>query len=266
MSTKEKQEKLATVDRIVVLNGGEAHVTDISQWSPGVDEGKPGVFSNNAYLIKHGDDWMLWDTGLQDDLINVPGGRVVAHDVRGIVTRTLASQFEEIGVKPEEILHVAISHAHFDHVGNSRSFSKAKWYVQEAEYIAMFGPDYKKYGFIPDLYETMKDHLVIITGDEYDVFGDGSIIIYSTPGHTPGHQSMLVRLPKYGSVLLGGDVAHFWSNFSSRRVPHMNSDKELTKQSMDKVAAVVKAESAKLWLNHDYEQNKTIPHAPMWIE
>jgi N-acyl homoserine lactone hydrolase len=252
MCHEEKQKKPATVDCLTVLDGGEAHVTDISQWSPGVDEGKPAVLSNHAYLIKHGDDWMLWDT--------------VVHNVRGIVTRTLASQLEELGVKPKEVTHIAFSHAHFDHVGNSRYFSKARWYIQEAEYNAMFGPDYEKYGFIPDLYETMKDHQLVFTGEEYDVFGDGSVIIYSTPGHTPGHQSMLVRLPKYGSVLLGGDVAHFWSNFSYRRIPSMNTNKEQTKQSMDKVDAITRAEGAKLWLNHDYEQNKTIPHAPMWIE
>ncbi len=77
---------------------------------------------------------------------------------------------------------------------------------------------------------------------------------------------MLVRLPKYGPVLLGGDVAHFWSNFSCRRIPSMNANREQTKLSMDKVDAIIKAQGAQLWLNHDYEQNKTIPHAPMWIE
>lgn len=74
---------LATIDRLAVLTGGEAHVTDVSQWSPGVNEGKSMRFSNNAYLIKHGNDWLLWDTGLQDDLIEIPDGKVVAHGVRG---------------------------------------------------------------------------------------------------------------------------------------------------------------------------------------
>jgi len=265
MSGIEEHGTPATVDRVAVLDGGEAHVTDISQWSPGVGEGKPAVFSNNAYLIKHGDDWTLWDTGLNDDLIAVPGGKVVAHGVRGVVTKTLASQLEEIGVTPGEVAHIAFSHAHFDHVGSSRYFSAARWYAQEAEYAAMFGSDYAAYGFVPDLYATMKDRPVVIAGEEYDVFGDGSVVIYGTPGHTPGHQSLLVRLRTYGPVLLGGDVAHSRDNFRHRRVPRMNSGREQTGRSMDKVDAIARAAGATLWLNHDAEQTKSIPHAPAWI-
>ena len=257
--------KSATIDRLAVLNGGEAHVTDISQWSPGVNEGKPMVFSNNAYLIKHGNDWLLWDTGLQDDLIEIPDGKTVVHNVRGVVMKTVASQLQGLGVSPEEISHIAFSHAHFDHIGNSRYFSKAKWHVQEAEFDAMFGPDYAQYGFIPDLYKTMRDNLVVVTGEEYDIFGDGSVTIFSTPGHTPGHQSLLVRLAERGPVMLSGDVAHFWDNFCCRRVPYMNVSESRTKESMDKVDAIVHAEGAELWINHDWEQNQTIPHAPEWI-
>lgn len=256
---------LATIDCLAVLNGGEAHVTDISQWSPDVNVGKAKIFSNNAYLMKHGNDWILWDTGLQDDMVDTPGGRVVVHGVRGIVKKTLASQLEELGVKPEEITHIAFSHAHFDHIGNSRYFSKAKWYVQEAEFEAMFGPDPAKYGFIPDLYKTMRDNLVVVTGDEYDIFGDGSVIVFSTPGHTPGHQSLLVRLPTRGPVMLSGDMAHFWDNFCCRRVPYINVSEDMSKESMDKVEEIVAAENAELWINHDWEQSQKIPHAPEWI-
>ena len=261
----ERPRKVATIDRLVVLDGGEAHVTDISQWSPGVNEGQPRVFSNNAYLMQHGDDWLLWDTGLHDDMIQVPGGKVVVHGVRGVVKKTVASQLEELGINPEQIKHIAFSHAHFDHIGNSRYFSKARWYVQEAEFNAMFGPDHAKYGFIPDLYKTMQDNPVVVTGEEYDGFGDGSVTVFSTPGHTPGHQSLLLRLPERGPIMLSGDVAHFWDNFCCRRVPYMNVSEEKTKQSMDKVEAIVAAEGAELWINHDLEQSQRIPHAPEWI-
>ena len=129
----------------------------------------------------------------------------------------------------------------------------------------MFGPDYAQYGFVPDLYQTMRDNLIVITGDEYDIFGDGSVTIVSTPGHTPGHQSVLVRLADRGPVMLSGDMAHFWDNFCCRRVPHMNASEKKTEESMDKVDAMVRAEGAELWINHDWEQNQKIPHAPEWI-
>jgi N-acyl homoserine lactone hydrolase len=266
MNGSAKSETPSTVNRMTVLNGGEAHVTDISQWSPNVNVGQPFVFSNNAYLIQHGDDYLLWDTGLDDEMIKIPGGKVVAHDVRGIVSKTLDEQLQEVGVKPEQITHIAFSHAHFDHVGNSRYFSSAVWHVQQTEYDAMFGPDYQQFGFIPELYECMRNNRLNIVGDRYDVFGDGSVIVYSTPGHTPGHQSLLVRLRHYGPVMLSGDVAHFHNNFCCRRVPLFNFDKPRSIRSMDLVDEIVKAEGAQLWINHDNEQNATIPHAPEWID
>lgn len=256
----------ATVERMFVLNCGEARVSDISQWSPGVNVGKPMTFSNNCYLIRHGNDWMLWDMGMPDDWAQTSEGVFGAHDVRGIVTRTLVSQLDEIGVKPDDIKLIAFSHAHFDHVGNSRLFPRAKWYVQKAEYDVMFEPEYEKYGFVPTLYHTLRNNPVVMLQGDYDVFGDGSVRILSTPGHTPGHQSLLVRLPKTGPVVLSGDVAHFEENFVNRRVPTFNADAEQTRQSMNKVDAVVKNEGAQLWINHDEMQSATIPHAPKSVE
>jgi len=106
---------------------------------------------------------------------------------------------------------------------------------------------------------------VKLQGD-FDVFGDGSVTILSTPGHTPGHQSLLVRLPKTGAVVLSGDMAHFEENFVNRRVPVFNFNAEQSRQSMDKIDAVLKAEHARLWINHDAHQSATIVHAPQFIE
>jgi N-acyl homoserine lactone hydrolase len=255
----------ATAKRMYVLDGGEAKVEDISQWSPGVNVGQPRTFSNNVYLIEHGDDWMVWDTGLDDELTRIPEGKVVAHDVRGVVSRTLASQLAEVGIDPADITIIAFSHAHFDHVGNSRLFRRARWYVQQTEHDAMFGGDHEKYGFLPHLYETMKQNETVTLGGDHDIFGDGSVCIISTPGHTPGHQSLLVRLPGAGAVILSGDVAHFRDNLCHRRVPAFNADKELTRQSMDKIDALTDAEEAQLLINHDAQQNATIRHAPQSI-
>jgi len=102
---------------------------------------------------------------------------------------------------------------------------------------------------------------VKLDGD-FDVFGDGSVRIISTPGHTPGHQSLLVRLPQTGAVVLSGDAAHFQENFVNRRVPGFNFSIEQSRQSMDKIDAILKAEHAQLWINHDAAQSATIDHSP----
>ena len=134
----------ATIERVYVLDGGDAVAPDRSEYSPGIDKGKPVALSCNAYLIRRAGEWILWDTGLDDGLMNEPGGKVVAHNIRGIVTRPIAGQLDEIGVKPADVKTVILSHAHFDHVGNCKLFPHATWYVQKAEHEAMFSRDYKK--------------------------------------------------------------------------------------------------------------------------
>ncbi|WP_226863299.1 N-acyl homoserine lactonase family protein [Mycolicibacterium baixiangningiae] len=256
----------AFADRMFVLDGGTAHVTDISQWSPGVNVGQPATFSNNVYLIGHGDDWMVWDTGLDESLIDIPEGRIFAHDVRGVVTRRLSDQLDEIGVDPTDVAHIAFSHAHFDHVGNSRLFPSATWYVQREEHAAMFGSDFGDYGFLPDLYATMADNQTVVLDGDHDVFGDGSAIVLDTAGHTPGHQSLLVRLRGAGSFVLSGDVTHFCDNFRHRRVPTFNADHGMSRVSMDRVDEVVRTENATLLINHDARQSAMIRQSPQALE
>ena len=104
-----------------------------------------------------------------------------------------------------------------------------------------------------------------LNGD-HDVFGDGSVVILATPGHTPGHQSLLVKLPATGAVVLSGDATHFRDNWENRRVPARNFDKAQTVASMEKIAGVLKRERAVLWINHDREQSAGLPHAPKFLE
>ena len=262
-------DKLTTatpVERIYALDGGIAEVADASIYSPGIDIGKPLSLSCNAYLIRHAGQWILWDTGTGDELVHVPGGRIIAHGIRGVVTRTLKSQLDEIGVDPMDIATLILSHAHFDHVGNARLFPKAKWIVQRKEHDAMFGSDFADFGYSPEMYETLRGNSIQIVEGDHDVFGDGSIRIVSTPGHTPGHCSLAVRLPRSGVVILSGDVAHSERNFIHRRVPSFNFDAGQTRASMDKIERIVRAEEARLWINHDTQQSSAIPHAPQWVE
>ncbi|WP_368911477.1 N-acyl homoserine lactonase family protein [Taklimakanibacter deserti] len=257
---------VTAVERIYDLDGGIAEVADASIYSPGIDVGKPLSLSCNAYLIRRAGQWILWDTGTGDELVTMPGGKIIAHGIRGVVTRTLMSQLAEIGVDPGDVSLLMLSHAHFDHVGNTRLFPKAKWIVQRKEYEAMFGPDFEEYGFSPELYKTLRDNPTEIVEGDHDVFGDGSIRLISTPGHTPGHSSLGVRLPKSGTIILSGDVAHFESNFVHRRVPEFNFDAGQTRASMDKIDGIIRSEGAQLWINHDTVQCATIPHAPQWVE
>jgi glyoxylase-like metal-dependent hydrolase (beta-lactamase superfamily II) len=105
------------------------------------------------------------------------------------------------------------------------------------------------------------DCLYVLDGD-HDVFGDGSVRILSTPGHTPGHQSLLVWLPRAGPIVLSGDLAHFRKNFVNRRVPAFNADAEQTRASMDRIGALVNELEAQLWINHDYRQSATLRRSP----
>jgi glyoxylase-like metal-dependent hydrolase (beta-lactamase superfamily II) len=256
----------AGVQGLYAFYCGEAHIPDISPWSPGFNVGKPMDFSDNCYLIRHGDDWMLWDSGFADALVKTPDGVLGARNMRAMRTRTLASQLAEAGVSPPQVRIIAFSHTHSDHVGNSNLFPTATLYIQQAEYDAAFGPEPAKYGFVPTTYATLRDNPVVKLQGDYDVFGDGSVKIISTPGHTPGHQSLLVRLPKTGPVVLSGDIAHFEENFVNRRAPAFNYDVEQSRRSMDKVDAILKAEHAQLWINHDAKQNAGIAHAPAFVE
>lgn len=252
--------------RLYALYCGEAQIPDISPWSPGFNVGKPMTFSDNCYLIRHGNDWMLWDSGFPDALAASPEGQAGNRGMRMKRTMTLMSQLAELGVEPEQIRVIAFSHTHQDHVGNANLFPNATLYMQQAEYDAAFGPEPAKYGFNPALYDKLRNNPVVKLGGDKDVFGDATVVILSTPGHTPGHQSLLVRLPKAGAIVLSGDMAHFRENFDQRRVPSFNFSKEQTIASMDRIARLLVSERAQLWINHDSAQNASIPHAPQFVE
>jgi glyoxylase-like metal-dependent hydrolase (beta-lactamase superfamily II) len=247
------------LDKLYILNCGEGVAGDISGWSPGVNAGKSMDFVDNCYLMHHNQGWMLWDTGLTDAIAAMPNGQAPA-DPRMTHWRrpqTLASQLEALGVKPADIKYLAISHTHPDHIGNVEMFPQAMLLVQKAEYdwpnplgVGRFKPE----------------HPVTKLEGDHDVFGDGSVIIMATPGHTPGHQSLLVKLPNTGALLLSGDAVHFRSNWESRGVPENNTDKEKTRASMERIAQILAKENAQLWINHDKAQRDTLKLAPAFYD
>src|SRR2546422_10203536 len=234
----------AGVQQLYVLDCGQNVGKDQSRWSPGVNEGKPIEFSDNCYLIRHDKGLLLWDTGAPDAVAAMPDGMVVAN---GAITyrraRTLASQLTELGVKPADVTYVALSHTHGDHVGNVALFGSSTVLIQTAEYDwAMAGPNKPAFAASQKFEQLAGDH---------DVFGDGSVTILSTPGHTPGHQSLLVRLPKTGYIVLSGDAVHFRDNWDNKRVPSMNVNREQTLASLQRIQGVLDERRAQLWINQD---------------
>ena len=250
-----------------VFDCGENQTNDVAGWSPGANAGKYWEFSVNCYLIRHAKGLMLWDAGLSDSIAASPEGVTRGKGaIRSIVRKTLSSQLAEIGVKPEDVTHIAFSHSHADHVGNANYFTQARLFIQEPEYEAAFGPNAAKFGFDPSNYDKLRSDIVLKLNGDYDVFGDGSVTILSTPGHTPGHQSLLVRLPKRGAVVLSGDMTHFQDNWVNRRVPMFNFNQEQSRQSMERIAELLKVNKAQLWINHDKAQSAGIPKSPAYVE
>jgi N-acyl homoserine lactone hydrolase len=247
------------VEKLYVLNCGEGVAGDISRWSPGVNEGKSMDFVDNCYLIKHSQGWFLWDTGIADAVATMPNGLAPA-DPKAVTwhrPKTLAAQLDQLGVKPSDIKAMAISHTHPDHIGNVEMFPNAMLYVQKAEYEwpgANNTPRFKP------------EHPVTELEGDRDIFGDGSLTILSTPGHTPGHQSLLVKLPHTGAVILTGDAVHFKSNWENRGVPVNNFSKDLTLASMQKLSDLMTKEKAQLWINHDKAQRDTLKMSPAFYD
>ena len=152
---------------------------------------------------------------------------------------------------------MAISHTHPDHIGNVELFPQVMLYVQKAEY------EWPGEGGAPRF---NPGHPVTKLEGDHDVFGDGTVTIISTPGHTPGHQSLLVRLPKTGAIVLSGDAVHFKDNWDNRRVPVMNVNKDQTVASMQHIADILAKEHGQLWINHDAAQSAAQKKAPEYYE
>jgi glyoxylase-like metal-dependent hydrolase (beta-lactamase superfamily II) len=253
------------------LDCGRSLANDESVWTPGRNVGRSIEFSSTCWLIKHGSEWLLWDAGVPESAHNDPRGwstiptLIVYH-----LDKTLTDQLAEIGLKPGDITHVAISHTHGDHIGNMGLFPDTKVLMQQAEYNWINsgnGPNDNVNQLIALARKLLGNpkNLQLLDGDA-DVFGDGSVTLVSTPGHTPGHQSLLVHLKNSGFIILSGDVAHTEENFKKDIVPSLNTDKEKSIASMDKIRQMIATYKAKFFINHDKEETDTLRLIPAFYD
>ena len=258
-------------DKLFRLDCGHSLASDESVWTPGENVGRSIEFSSTCWLIKHGSEWLLWDTGVPEAAIKDPQGwstlpkLIVYH-----LDKTVTGQLAEIGLKPSDIGRVAISHTHGDHIGNVRLFPDSTVVMQRAEHNWINsgnGPNDNVNQLMALARELLgiPKNLQLIDGDT-DVFGDGSVILVSTPGHTPGSQSLLVHLKNSGFIILSGDVVHLEENFEKNIVPALNTDKVESVASMEKIRQMMARYGATLFINHDKKQTETLKLLPAFYD
>jgi N-acyl homoserine lactone hydrolase len=256
--------------RMFVLDCGEFRGAEFSEFSPGSGrEGETFDLVDRCYLIRHPDGLLLWDSGIPDVAATWYGRAFLwitglgRPEVR--LERKLLDQLADLGVSPGDVRYVAFSHLHTDHVGNANAFAAATWIVQRRELEAAFSDLGKAARFEPGYYEDLRESKRIEIDGDHDVFGDGSVVVLSTPGHTPGHQCLLVNLPS-GPIVLSGDLWHTELNRAQRLTPRFNTDREETLRSMARVEALLSERKARLLIQHDIESNRDVPLAPAYLE
>jgi len=258
----------AAVERLYVIECGENHAKDVSSWTNvPEDKGKPYVFSNNCYLIQHRNGWMLWDSG-NADRIGAAGQANPRGTLTAYMQKPLVASLKEIGLSPSDIRYFAMSHSHGDHSGNANLFAASRIYMQTAEYNAIHGPAPEKMGIPPANFKDLPEANIVKLNGDHDVFGDGSVIIKSTPGHTPGHQSLLVNLKKTGPILLSGDLYHYPAERTLKNFnPLANlGDPAQEAASKAKVEALLKQKHAKIWIQHDILADAKLRKSPGYYE
>jgi N-acyl homoserine lactone hydrolase len=263
--------KAGVAEKLFRLDCGRSLANDESVWTPGENVGRSIEFSSTCWLMKHGSEWLLWDAGVPESAHNDPKGwstlpkLIVYH-----LDRTLTDQLAEIGLNPRDITLVAISHTHGDHIGNVVVFANATILMQQAEYSWIHSPNgpndnvNQLMALARQLLGTPKN-LQLIDGGA-DVFGDGSVTLVPTPGHTPGHQSLLVHLKNFGFVILSGDVVHSEENFERNIVPSLNTNKKDSLASMEKIRQLIATYKATLFINHYKEQEDKLKLLPAFYD
>ena len=210
-----------------------------------------------CFLIVHPRGSLIWDTGEIPDSAfkdGVSPQKLNAYTV----DRPMLPQLAAIGYAPANVTYLALSHYHGDHVANASLFAGSTWIVQKGDRDPILAPRpavRPATGAVPDpkFFDGLANSkTILLNGEDHDVFGDGSVVIKSTPGHTPGHQSLFLKLAKTGNVLLSGDLYHYPEEITFKKIPSFDTNKEQTARSREMIEQFVKRNGAQLWIQHDY--------------
>ena len=218
-----------------------------------------------SYLIVHPRGTLIWDTGaIPDGALNADGTPVTQRLYTA--NKTLKSQLAAAGYKASDITYLGLSHYHGDHTANANDFAGATWLVQQPERDAMFAekpPNITQFA----QYAALKNSKTkILNGEDYDVFGDGTVVLKAAYGHTPGHQVLFVKLAKTGPVLLAGDLYHYQEERGTAKVPTFEFNKEQSLASRVVIEAFLKQTGAQLWIEHDLANFNRLKKSPAFYE
>jgi len=251
--------------RIYVFDNGTLSGLDPKQYF-GFErsELKAVDFTGQSYLIVHPRGTLMWDAGVIPDSRFTGTGPVK----EGISTATkpLLPQLASAGYKPTDITYFAMSHYHSDHTANANAFAASTWIVQKAERDAMFAATPAPI-MEPATFGALKDaKSQILENADYDVFGDGSVVVMTTPGHTPGHQVLFVKTATRGPIVLAGDLYHYPEERTTGRTPSFEFNAPQSKVSRNRVEIFLRQTGAQLWIEHDIATHAKLPMAPKYLE
>lgn len=257
----------ATGPRLYVLDCGTISPMDPALFSLKKEEVKGDVsFASPCFLVVHPKGTLAWDLGqVPDAKIKEDGTEAVEQDILK-ATRRLSTQLAALGHPIDGITYMAMSHYHADHTANANAFAKSTWIVQQAEYDMMF-----KEGQVdirtPDSYKDLRAaKRITLDNADHDVFGDGTVVIKTAPGHTPGHQMLFLRLAKTGPLLLCGDLYHLPEERTLDRVPTFDFDAAMTRATRVKVEQFLKDSGAQMWIQHDPPTYAGLRKAPEFYD
>jgi glyoxylase-like metal-dependent hydrolase (beta-lactamase superfamily II) len=244
------------------LDCGSIVVKDLSSFSDTFAyKGESRTLTDSCYVIRHGADYLLWDTGLPAALIGKAPD--LSQPLAPSLSIDIPTQLARIGIKPDQIGIVGISHNHFDHMGQASTFAKATLMIGAGDWESLH-ENPLPFGVMPALVQPWMDgkaKIDPVSGDR-DVFGDGSVMMLAMPGHTKGETALLVKLPQSGPVLLSGDVVHFEEQIGNNGVPPFNIDRAESLASMERMNRIAKQLNAKLVIQHDANDIGKLPAFP----
>jgi N-acyl homoserine lactone hydrolase len=251
--------------QLYAMDCGRAEFSNVSVFADdGSFDGQARTLVDPCYLIRHPDGDLIWDTGFPDAVADMADGLELPEMGARVTMRAkLADQLAQLGLTPADIEYVSFSHQHGDHTGNGNLFAASTWIVDADERAYMFSDEARGVQSFAGYAQLENAETRLLEGEgDYDVFGDGSVTIIQTPGHTPGHAVLLVRLANAGPVLLTGDMWHLAESRERRTVPVFNTDRAQTLASMDKVERIAADTGARVIRQHVQEDFEALPAFP----